>query len=133
MDNKNTHDFFEYINHECLIYRVDMLKDGSVRVKWKDISAGDYICNEQTINKINIHVRKSKDGNYLMDFFQEHQTDIYWVGFQMSSCSGHTICHIKEDNLFDVVFYFDKTQELKIHKVSMEVIFILQYFFYNFT
>lgn len=131
MNNNNTKDFFDFINEKCLFYIIEIGGDGGVGVRWKNIKREDY--NISTTNKIIIRIQRTKSSSrFLIDCFQCHQSMIYWKAFHFHMCSHYEIHHEPGEELMDFTLYFDNKEKLYIHKINVEVVFILQDFFNGF-
>jgi hypothetical protein len=133
MENNNTmNEFFEFINHECIFYSINVNNEGKVQVKWKNMQPEDYNIVPEINNRINLRVHKSKQkACFFLDFFQYFEGRTYWRGFRMGHCTHYEMLASERD-WFDVVFYFENNQQITIHHINTKVFLILQDFFSGF-
>ena len=135
MDNNNTiHEFFEFINQECLFYSINVFKDDNIQVKWDDMKPDDYTIVPEITNRINLRIQKTrhqKTSYHFLDFFQYFEEKTHWKGFRMGYCTHYEMMASEKD-WFDVVFYFENNQKITIHHINTKVFLILQDFFSGF-
>lgn len=132
--DSHSKELFDFINKECLLYSINIREDGKVSVKWEKLEPTDYVLSFPVVNKINLRIQRTRDKVYFIDFFQHRreEQEVSWVGFHMSSCSHYRVVADAQTSLFDVVFYFDNDQNIKVRSVNTETVFVLQNFFTGF-
>lgn len=135
MENNNhphpLHDYFEFINKECLFYIITLDQEGHINIKLENMTSQDYVSD--VANKIVLRLSKSKQTqSYFLDCFQYYDNKTHWKGFRMTSCSCYEV-HPVDMEWFNAVFYFNKKEEqLTIHHINPNMFLLLQDFFSGF-
>ena len=60
--------FFKFINEECLFYKITIMADGTIDMKWDELLESDYDQNALPIeNKIVLRIQRAKNQLNFLD------------------------------------------------------------------